>query len=125
MWDRSSVREFLAEEALFHLGVSTTRGLSLTVSSTQQVQRPWFKPDQNRPQITLNDPRIAHYSVDERKAIVREVNSQPNAMISENIAMACRVAPSFIRGKLVDWLLCLFDDFINNGQDFSDSQLLY
>ena len=96
---RSSVREFLAEEAMFHLGVSTTRALSLTVSSSQQVGRPWFTPDDSRPPITVADPRIAHYPLVQRKEIVKEVNGQPNAMIAEYTAIACRVAPSFIRGS--------------------------
>jgi uncharacterized protein YdiU (UPF0061 family) len=95
---RSSVREFLAEEAMFHLGVPTTRALSLVVSGSEKVARPWFSPDDSRPQVTLDDPRIAHYSLAQRKEILREVNGQPNAMIAESTAIACRVAPSFIRG---------------------------
>jgi hypothetical protein len=39
---RSSVREFLASEAMFHLGVSTTRALSLVVSHEEIVMRPWY-----------------------------------------------------------------------------------
>ena len=96
--NRSSVREFLAEEAMFHLGVSTTRALSLVISSSEQVARPWFTSDPSRPKITLDDPRIAHYSLAQRKEIITEVNGQPNAMIAESTAIACRVAPSFIRG---------------------------
>ena len=34
--------EFVAEEAMHHLGIATTRGLSLTVSGTETVQRPWY-----------------------------------------------------------------------------------
>lgn len=94
---RSSVREFLAEEAMHHLGVSTTRALSLVVSGSEQVARPWFTKDSARPRITLSDPRIAHYSLAQRKEILREVNGQPDAMIAESTAIACRVAPSFIR----------------------------
>ena len=39
---RSSIREFLAQEAMHYLGVSTTRGLTITYSETETVQRPWF-----------------------------------------------------------------------------------
>ena len=39
---RSSVREFLASEAMHGLGVPTTRALSLIVSESETVQRPWF-----------------------------------------------------------------------------------
>jgi uncharacterized protein YdiU (UPF0061 family) len=38
---RSSVREFLASEALFHLNVSTTRALALVVSDTETARRVW------------------------------------------------------------------------------------
>lgn len=86
---------------MHHLGVSTTRGLSLVVSSSEKVMRPWYSSgDGARSNITANDPRIAHYSPEERKQIVKEVNGQPNAMIAEHTAMACRVSPSFIRGAL-------------------------
>ncbi len=40
---RSSVREFIASEAMHHLGVETTRALSLVVSETGTVVRPWYK----------------------------------------------------------------------------------
>lgn len=39
---RSSTREFLASEAMFHLGVPTTRALSLVASETCFVRRPWY-----------------------------------------------------------------------------------
>lgn len=93
---RSSIREFLAEEALHHLGVPTTRGLSLAVSTTEQVSRPWFRPG-GRPRLTIDDPRIMHYSLSDRKEILREINGQPDVLIAENVAIACRVAPSFLR----------------------------
>lgn len=101
---------------MFHLGVSTTRALSLVVSGSQQVARAWFSPDKSRPNITVNDPRIAHYSLAQRKEIVKEVNGQPNAMIAEHTAIACRVAPSFIRGSYVLYgILCfLFNDFMSH-----------
>ena len=92
---RSSVREFLASEALHSLGVSTTRGLSLIVSGRETADRPWFTATMQR--IDVTDRRIAHLPLHQRKAIVKEVNSQPNAMISEHVAMACRVSPSFVR----------------------------
>ena len=42
---RSSVREFLASEAMHHLGVPTTRALSLVVSRRETVRRPWYRED--------------------------------------------------------------------------------
>ena len=39
---RSSIREFLAQEHMHALGVPTSRSLSLYVSQTEKVRRPWF-----------------------------------------------------------------------------------
>ena len=68
---RSSVREFLAQEHMHALGVPTSRSLSLYVSKTEQVKRPWYSEGSRS-----NDPDI---------------------YISEAIAISTRVAPSFIR----------------------------
>jgi len=40
---RSSVREFLAQEHMHALGVPTSRSLSLYVSKTETVRRPWYQ----------------------------------------------------------------------------------
>jgi len=43
---RSSVREFIASEAMHSLRVPTTRALSLVASLSETVERPWYsKPD--------------------------------------------------------------------------------
>ena len=42
---RSSVREFLASEAMHHLGVHTTRALGLIVSEKETVMRSWYRPN--------------------------------------------------------------------------------
>jgi uncharacterized protein YdiU (UPF0061 family) len=68
---RSSIREFLAQEHMHALGVPTSRSLSLYVSKTQKVQRPWYSP---------NSPSI-----------------DPDMLVSEPVAISTRVAPSFIR----------------------------
>ena len=68
---RSSVREFLAQEHMHALGVPTSRSLSLYVSKTEQVQRPWYSE--------------GSYSQD------------PDIVISDPVAITTRVAPSFIR----------------------------
>ena len=68
---RSSVREFLAQEHMHSLGVPTSRSLSLFTSKMEQVTRPWFSQ--------------GSYSKD------------PDRMISEDVAITTRVAPSFIR----------------------------
>ncbi len=68
---RSSVREFLAQEHMHALGVPTTRSLSLYVSKTETVKRPWYSEGsrQQDPDILVNDP----------------------------VAISTRVAPSFLR----------------------------
>lgn len=68
---RSSVREFLVQEHMHALGVPTSRSLSLYVSKTEKVQRPWYSEGSR--------------SID------------PDRMISEPVAISTRVAPSFIR----------------------------
>jgi len=68
---RSSVREFLAQEHMHALGVPTSRSLSLYVSKTQKVQRPWYSEGSR--------------------------SKDPDMMIAEAVAISTRVAPSFIR----------------------------
>ncbi|KPQ01590.1 protein adenylyltransferase SelO family protein [Marinobacter sp. HL-58] len=68
---RSSVREFLAQEHMHALGVPTSRSLSLYVSKTEKVRRPWYSPGSR--------------SID------------PDVLVSEPVAISTRVAPSFIR----------------------------
>jgi len=68
---RSSVREFLAQEHMHALGVPTSRSLSLYVSKTEQVQRPWYSEGSR--------------SVD------------PDRIGLEPVAISTRVAPSFLR----------------------------
>jgi uncharacterized protein YdiU (UPF0061 family) len=97
---RSSVREFLASEAMHHLGVRTTRALSLVVSEAETVNRPWYS-EQARLQIPeMDDPRLSQYSHDERRQIIarlRNEKAEPNRMITEKTAITCRVSPSFVR----------------------------
>ena len=68
---RSSIREFLAQEYMHALGVPTSRSLSLVVSKTETVKRPWYSQG------------------------TRSMN--PDRLISEPVAISTRVAPSFIR----------------------------
>jgi uncharacterized protein YdiU (UPF0061 family) len=104
---RSSIREFLASEAMHHLGVSTTRALSLIVSDNGNTsQRPWYS-DRNQKNIPdIDDPRLSQYSLDQRKQIIAQLNAQskndPDVMIEEPNAITCRVAPSFLRIGHVD-----------------------
>ena len=104
---RSSIREFLASEAMHHLGIGTTRALSLILSEApngDESQRPWYREavDDN---VTvrlpdMSDPRLAMYPPEKRKVIIEQLAKQkrdPDIMISEPNAITCRVSPSFIR----------------------------
>ena len=68
---RSSVREFLAQEHMHALGVPTSRSLSLYVSKTEKVRRPWYSQGSR--------------------------SMDPDTVILEPVAISTRVAPSFIR----------------------------
>jgi uncharacterized protein YdiU (UPF0061 family) len=68
---RSSVREFLAQEHMHALGVPTSRSLSLYVSKTEKVKRPWYSQGSR--------------------------SKDPDMLVSEAVAISTRVAPSFIR----------------------------
>ena len=107
---RSSIREFLASEAMFHLGVDTTRALSLVVSEPpgDVVRRPWYDPNVTSspaPKIEMDDPRLARFPDDvKRQIIARAKNAKrdPDVMIVETCAITTRVAPSFVRIGHVD-----------------------
>ncbi|TNE49474.1 MAG: hypothetical protein EP343_11515 [Deltaproteobacteria bacterium] len=68
---RSSVREFLAQEHMHALGVPTSRSLSLLVSKTERVHRPWYFEGSQ--------------------------STNPEVMVSNPVAISTRVAPSFLR----------------------------
>ena len=68
---RSSVREFLAQEHMHSLGISTSRSLTLFTSKKEQVSRPWFKE--------------------------KSSSYEPEVMIEEDVAITTRVASSFLR----------------------------
>ncbi len=68
---RSSVREFLAQEHMYALSIPTSRSLSLYVSTTEEVKRPWYSES--------------------------STSRDPDMHISEAVAISTRVASSFIR----------------------------
>jgi uncharacterized protein YdiU (UPF0061 family) len=99
---RSSIREFLASEAMHHLGIQTTRALSLIVSENGNTsQRPWYSDNNKKSIPDINDPRLVQYSMEQRKQLIAQLNAQtrndPDIMIEEPNAITCRVAPSFVR----------------------------
>ncbi|MCF6207086.1 MAG: protein adenylyltransferase SelO family protein [Sulfurovum sp.] len=68
---RSSIREFLAQEQMEALGVPTSRSLSLYVSRSEKVRRPWYSENSR--------------------------SKDPDMMVAEPVAITTRVAPSFLR----------------------------
>lgn len=68
---RSSVREFLAQDYMHALGVPTSRSLTLYVSKSETVTRPWYTPDSH--------------------------STDPDIMVENPVAISTRVAPSFLR----------------------------
>jgi hypothetical protein len=120
---RSSIREFLASEAMHYLNVPTTRALSLVVSTTATIQRPWYKDqidtasssrfNTNNPSSrsqaripTIDDPRLAQYTIEQRKQIINQIRRQnkedPDILITEPCAITCRVSSSFVRIGHID-----------------------
>ena len=104
---RSSIREFLASEAMYYLGIDTTRALSLIVSENGNTsQRPWYSDRNKKVVPDINDPRLAKYSIEQRNQIISQLNAQaksdPDIMIEEPNAITCRVAPSFLRVGHID-----------------------
>jgi len=68
---RSSVREFLAQEHMHALGVPTSRSLSLVVSTSEAIQRPWYAENSR--------------------------STNPDRWVLDPAAISTRVAPSFLR----------------------------
>jgi uncharacterized protein YdiU (UPF0061 family) len=68
---RSSIREFLASEAMAALGVPTTRALCLFVSRSETITRPWYSSSSQ--------------------------NQEPDLKVNEPAAITTRAAPSFLR----------------------------
>jgi len=68
---RSSVREFLAQEFMHALGVPTSRSLTLVMSRSEMVRRPWYAPNSK--------------------------SFDPDVLVDNPAAITTRVAPSFLR----------------------------
>lgn len=98
---RSSVREFLASEAMHNLGVPTTRALSLVVSEQETSQRPWYSErGADGQDISEDDPRLAQFPAFMRKQLLKQLqqgSQEPDVMVSEMCAITTRVSPSFLR----------------------------
>ena len=68
---RSSIREFLAQELMHSLGIPTSRSLTLCLSKTDTILRPWYKKN--------------------------SIEIEPDIILENKAAISTRVAPSFLR----------------------------
>ena len=68
---RSSVREFLVQEHMHALGIPTSRSLSVFMSESDSVDRPWYREGSH--------------------------SYEPEVMVENITAISTRVAPSFLR----------------------------
>lgn len=100
---RSSIREFLASEAMHHLGISTTRALSLIASESGSTStRPWYSEGvKTRNLPGMDDPRLSKYDDKQKKEIIGQLAAQaksdPDMLVEEKCAITTRVASSFCR----------------------------
>jgi serine/tyrosine/threonine adenylyltransferase len=76
---RSSIREFLVSEAMHHLGVPTTRALSV-ISTGQMIRRPWYAGSSE-----IKNPKTGRGTF------------PPDQIIQEPGAVLCRVSKTFLR----------------------------
>lgn len=85
---RSCLREFLVSEAMHHLGVPTTRALSV-IGTGDLVRRPWYsasvESSRLQPKTNIRNPN----TVSEKFS--------PDRVVMEPGAVMCRVARSFLR----------------------------
>ena len=128
---RSSIREFLASEAMHHLGVSTTRALCLIVSDGVNgdiSRRPWYsKRGGGDDQIpAIDDIRLARFDMARRREIINQLRastrSDPDMMVEEKCAITTRVSPSFLRIGHLDLFARRVDELLEQAGDDDDDE---
>eukprot|EP00960_Hanusia_phi_P037098 752722-Hanusia_phi.AAC.3 len=100
---RSSIREFLASEAMHALGVPTTRALCLVASGSEQVRRPWYRDTAE---------------VADANGYINKHGG--NVLQAEQCAITTRVARSFIRVSQFE----LYGRRARGGDDRAREELL-
>lgn len=80
---RSSIREFLVSEAMYHLNVPTTRALSLIMSLSDRVNREWYD--------NTNETTVKR-KLNDISTVVQPLVEKQNP-----VAIVCRVSRSFLR----------------------------
>lgn len=89
---RSTVREFLVSEAMYHLRVPTTRALTI-VTTGQRVRRAWYAANsRHNPYKEVIEMEINNNPIQRG-----QFKFPPDSIVSEPGAVLCRVAPSFYR----------------------------
>ena len=96
---RSSVREFLAQEAMHALGVSTTRSLSLVASRSETVQRPWYRAslEADTGDTPAEDGGGGGGGALDAAQRAMGYGREPDMLQHEPCAVTTRAAPSFLR----------------------------
>ena len=114
---RSSVREYLASEAMHRLRVPTTRTLSLIVSETEKTERSWYK---------MSDENTKNQKCSIKQSNIKQSNGSKTCRgdVTTNltelnpVAITCRVSESFFRVGHFE----LFGIRANNSIDKSDQK---
>jgi uncharacterized protein YdiU (UPF0061 family) len=76
---------------MHHLGVPTTRALSL-VTTGQKIRRPWYAPTAQAAQA-----QVQAQSTDGGDTPFKPGKFSPDKLLFEPGAVVCRVSPSFLR----------------------------
>jgi len=112
---RSSVREFLASEAMFFLGCGTTRALSLSASATEKAKRPWYS---GKSTMSLGNipSSLAFFFQGQLR--------NPDIVGKETCAITCRVSPSFARVGHFELFHRRADGIMQSDKKLGKKQLL-
>jgi hypothetical protein len=87
---------------MHHLGVPTTRALSLVASNDEYIPRAWYRKDEEEQEGAKEGAECSDVEAFDFKQFDYESKSvprphTPNVMHHERCAITCRVAPSFVR----------------------------
>ena len=83
---------YTASEAMHHLGVPTTRALSI-IETRAEVRRPWYDVTGTARQREISDSGSGNGTGE----VLKSERYSPNVLLREKGAIICRVSPSFLR----------------------------
>jgi uncharacterized protein YdiU (UPF0061 family) len=116
---------------MHHLGISTTRALSLVVSEGGDTStRPWYSDSAKMRELpTMNDPRLAGYDDKQKKEIISQLAAQaksdPDMLVEEKNAITTRVASSFVRIGHLDLFARRVEMLQMKGKDDAEKTMRY